>query len=66
MKRIFIQKCSANGWIITKYIDSVYYISTNNCYHLYIGLMSGKKYIENYSTEEQCKERMEYIYKYVE
>lgn len=66
MKRIFIQNGDVDGWINTSYIDSVYYQKQSPyIYYLYIGLVSGKKYREKYYTEEQCKKRMEYIYKYV-
>ncbi len=66
MKRIFIQNGDVDGWINTSYIDSVYYQKeSSDVYYLYIGLMSGRKYKEEYITKEQCLKRMESIYNYV-
>lgn len=66
MKRIFIQNGEVEGWINTSYIDSVYYQKeSSDVYYLYISLMSGRKYKEEYITKEQCLKRMESIYNYV-
>lgn len=66
MKRIFIHNGDVEGWINTSYIDSVYCQKESPyVYYLYIGLISGRKYKEKYSTEEQCLKRMEDIYSYV-
>lgn len=67
MKRILLQKAEVQGWVLGRYIDSVFYEKINdNNYYLYIGLVSGRKYREKYSTEKQCQKRMDYIYSYVE
>lgn len=67
MRKILIQHGDVVGWVNVNYIDSVYYQKESPyTYYLYIGTVSGRKYREKYSTEEQCEAGIKKMGNYLE